>query len=71
MPTTQLHKINVKLSEGRKKTLPRSYGARQTITLRLKRNNLTGGDTLLVPAAVARRLEQNRKAGQGMDIPPR
>ena len=38
------------------------------MTLRLKRDDLTGNDTLLVPAAVAKRLEWDRASYQGMDI---
>ena len=68
MPTTQLHKIKVKLSDGQKRNLARAYGATETITLRLKANALTGNDTLLVPASVARRLERNGAWGEGMDI---
>ena len=66
---TQLHKINVKLSENQKKNLSAAYHKRETIVLRLTNDSLNGNDTLYVPAMVKKRLEKNRKLNiKGMDI---
>ena len=68
MPKTELHKTNVRLSEGQKNSLARAYRDRYSEVLRLKRDALTGNDTLLVPASVVQRLERNRASGRGMEI---
>ena len=65
---TQLHKINVKLSENQKKNLSAAYHKRETIVLRLTNDSLNGNDTLFVPVMVKKRLEKNRKLNKGMDI---
>ena len=68
MPKTELHKINVRLSEGQKKSLAGAYRDRDSEVLRLKRDALTGNDTLLVPTTVVQRLERNRASGRGVEI---
>ena len=68
MLKTELHKINVTLSEGQKKSLARDYGDRDSVVIRLKWGALTGNDTLMVPASVAQRLERNRAAHREMEI---
>ena len=65
---TQLHKINVKLSENQKKNLSGAYHKRETIVLRLTNDSLNGNDTLFVPTMMKKRLEKNRKLNKGMDI---
>ena len=65
---TQLHKINVKLSENQKKNLSAAYHKRETIVLRLTNDSLNGNDTLFVPTMMNNRLEKNRKLNKGMDI---
>ena len=65
---TQLHKINVKLSENQKKNLSAAYHKRETIVLRLTNDSLNGNDTLFVPTMMKNRLEKNRKLNKGMDI---
>ena len=65
---TQLYEINVSLSENQKKTLSKAYHEKETITLRLKKDALSGSDTLLVPKTTVTRLEKNRKLNKGMDI---
>ena len=67
MPT-QLYEINVSLTDFQKKKLSEAYHKRETITLRLKSNALTGNDTLLVPSIVVKRLEKNRTDKKGMEI---
>ena len=65
---TQLYEINISLSENQKKTLSKAYHEKETITLRLKNDSLSGSDTLLVPKTTVNRLEKNRKLNKGMDI---
>ena len=65
---TQLVEINISLSENQKKTLSKAYHEKETITLRLKNDALSGADTLLVPKTTVNRLEKNRKLNKGMDI---
>ena len=65
---TQLYEINISLSENQKKTLSKAYHEKETITLRLKNDALSGSDTLLVPKSTVNRLEKNRKLNKGMDI---
>ena len=65
---TQLYEINISLSENQKKTLSKAYHEKETITLRLKKDALSGSDTLLVPKTTVTRLEKNRKLNKGMDI---
>ena len=65
---TQLYEINVSLSENQKKILSKAYHEKETITLRLKKDALSGSDTLLVPKTTVTRLEKNRKLNKGMDI---
>ena len=65
---TQLYQINISLSENQKKTLSKAYHEKETITLRLKKDALSGTDTLLVPKTTVTRLEKNRKLNKGMDI---
>ena len=65
---TQLYEINISLSENQKKTLSKAYHEKETITLRLKNDALSGSDTLLVPKTTVTRLEKNRKLNKGMDI---
>ena len=67
MPT-QLYEINVTLSENQKKKLSEAYQKRETITLRLKSDALSGGDTLLVPSTIVKRLEKKRNMNKGMEI---
>ena len=58
--STELHEINVTLSENQKKKLSKAFHNRETITLRLKNDALSGSDTLLVPLTIVKKLEKNR-----------
>ena len=66
--STELHEINVTLSENQKKKLSKAFHNRETITLRLKNDALSGSDTLLVPSTIVKRLEKNRNMNKGMEI---
>ena len=65
---SQLYEINVTLSENQKKKLSKAFHDRETITLRLKNDALSGSDTLLVPSTIVKRLEKNRAMNKGMEI---
>ena len=64
----ELYEINVTLSENQKKKLSKAFHNRETITLRLKNDALSGSDTLLVPSTIVKRLEKNRAMNKGMEI---
>lgn len=66
--TTKLFKIDIELSPNQKKNLSRAYHKRETITLRLSANALSGNDTLHVTQTVAKRFDKNRELKKGMDI---
>ena len=58
----------MKLSDNQKKNLSSAYHKRETIVLRLTKDNLTGNDTLYVPSNVVKQLEKNRKLIKDIDI---
>ena len=66
--STELHEINVTLSDFQKKKLSKAFHNRETIKLRLKNDALSGSDTLLVPSTIFERLEKNRNMNKGMEI---
>ena len=65
---SQIHKINVTLSESQKMLINQAFFKRGPITLRLKKDALSGSDTLLVPSKIFERLEKNRAMNKGMEI---
>ena len=65
---SQIHKINVTLSESQKMLINQAFFKRGPITLRLKKDALSGSDTLLVPSKIFERLEKNRAMEKGMKI---
>ena len=44
---TELHKINVKLSEGQKRKLAKAYRDNEEVSIKLAHKNLSGSDTLI------------------------
>ena len=64
----QLFEIDVKLSPNQKKNLSKAYHNKQSITLRLSSNSLSGNDRLLVPKTVMNRLQKSKQMKKGMDI---
>ena len=66
--STELHEINVTLSDFQKMKLSKAFHNRETIKLRLKNDALRGSDTLLVPSTIVKRLEKNRAMNKGMEI---
>ena len=66
---TQLYEINVTLSDDQKKNLSKAFHSRETITLRLKKDALSGGsDTLYVPKTTVNKMKKNIAMNKGMDI---
>ena len=66
---TELYEINVTLSDDQKKNLSKAFHSRETITLRLKKDALSGGsDTLYVPKTTVNRMKKNLAMNKGMDI---
>ena len=63
---SQLHKINVNLSDRQKKKLFRAYKNSEEISLRIKNKDLTGNDILLVGGHTARKVEKSRRNGSGV-----
>ena len=55
--STELYEINVTLSDFQKKNLSKAFHNRETITLRLKNNALSGSDTLIVPPKLFKKLD--------------
>lgn len=68
MPKTKLFEIKVSLSDNQKKSVATANKKRETITLRLSKDDLTGNDVLYFPKNTVNRLEKNRKLNKGMDI---
>ena len=62
---SQLNKINLKLSEKKKKDPSSAYQTREIIVLRVTKDSLSGNDTLHVPSNVVKRLEKNRELKKG------
>ena len=46
---TELHKINVHLSEGQKKKLAKAYRDNEEVSIRISHSALSGNDTLMIP----------------------
>ena len=46
---TELHKINVHLSEGQKRKLAKAYRDNEEVSIRISHSALSGSDTLMVP----------------------
>ena len=59
----ELHEINVTLSKYQKEKICEAFHNRETITLRLKNDALSGSDTLLVPS----KKPLKRKEGEILD----
>ena len=55
---TELHKINVHLSEGQKKKLAKAYRDNEEVSIRVSHSALSGNDTLMVPINTIKRLKK-------------
>ena len=65
---TELHKINVKLSEGQKRKLAKAYRDREEVSIKLAHKNLSGSDTLMVPKNTVNRVAKSKSLGKGVQI---
>ena len=65
---TELHKINVKLSEGQKRKLAKAYRDNEEVSIKLAHNNLSGSDTLMVPKNTVNRVAKSKGSGKGVQI---
>ena len=65
---TELHQISVTLSEGQKRKLSMAYRNREEISLRLRKNALSGSNVLMVPMNTVKRLAKAKTANKGMVI---
>ena len=62
---TELHKINVHLSEGQKRKLAKAYRDNEEVSIRLARSALSGSDTLMVPMNTIKKLAKSKDRGKG------
>ena len=62
---TELHKINVSLSEGQKRKLAKAYRDNEEVSIRIAHSALSGSDSLMVPMNTIRRLSKNKDRGKG------
>ena len=58
---TQLFEINVELSPNQKDNLGKAHKNKESITLRLTSNALTGNNKLMVPATVLKRYQKSKQ----------
>ena len=65
---TELHKINVKLSEGQKRKLAKAYRDNEEVSIKLAHKNLSGSDTLMVPKNTVNRVSKSKSSGKGVQI---
>ena len=65
---TELHKINVKLSEGQKRKLAKAYRDNEEVSIKLAHKNLSGSDTLMVPKNTVNRVAKSKSLGKGVQI---
>ena len=65
---SELHKINVKLSEGQKRKLAKAYRDREEVSIKLAHKNLSGSDTLMVPKNTVNRVAKSKSLGKGVQI---
>ena len=62
---TELHKINVHLSEGQKRKLAKAYRDNEEVSIRISHSALSGSDTLMVPMNTIKKLSKNKDKGKG------
>ena len=65
---SELHKISVNLSDGQRRKLAKAYRDREEVSIKLSNKNLSGGDTLMVPQNIVKRLEKSKSSGKGIQI---
>ena len=66
---TELHKINVHLSdEGQKRKLAKAYRGNEEVSIRISHSALSGSDTLMVPMNTIKKLATSKDRGKGTVI---
>ena len=65
---SELHKISVNLSDGQRRKLAKAYRDKEEVSIKLAHKNLSGGDTLMVPQNIVKRLEKSKSSGKGIQI---
>ena len=65
---TELHKINVSLSEGQKRKLAKAYRDNEEAIIRIAHSALSGSDSLMVPMNTIKRLLKSKDRGKGTVI---
>ena len=65
---SELHKISVNLSDGQKRKLAKAYRDKEEVSIKLAHKNLSGGDTLMVPQNIVKRLAKSKSSGKGIQI---
>ena len=65
---SELYEINVHLTEGQKRKLAKAYRDNEEVTIRLKKDALSGNDTLMVPANMVKRVAKSQELGKGVQI---
>ena len=62
---TELHKINVHLSEGQKRKLAKAYRDNEEVSILISHGDLSGSDTLMVPMNTIKKISKNKDKGKG------
>ena len=62
---TELHKINVHLSEGQKRKLAKVYRDNEEVSIRIAHSALSGSDTLMVAMNTIKKLSKSKDRGKG------
>ena len=62
---TELHNINVHLSEGQKRKLANAYRDNKEVSIRIAHNALSVNDILMVPMNTIKKLSKNKDKGKG------
>ena len=65
---SELHKISVNLSDGQRRKLAKAYRDKEEVSIKLAHKNLSGGDILMVPQNIVRRLAKSKSSGKGIQI---
>ena len=62
---TELHKINVHLSEGQKRKLAKAHRDNEEVSIRIAYSAFSGSDTLMAPMNTIKKLSKNKDKGKG------
>ena len=62
---SELHKINVHLTEGQKRKIAKAYRDNEEVSIRITKSALSGSDTLMVPMNTIKKLSKNKDKGKG------